>query len=119
VLELAADLRFLDEPAADVGIVAPLVEQHLDGQVAAKVGVAALEDRSHAPFVDLAQDLVAAGIVGPLGRRRPDHGGLGPVVRVAEQDAGNLAERSLERLQHALVRDLLVPTSRHSGRAGV
>jgi hypothetical protein len=64
-----------DEPAADVGIVVPLLEQDLDGQVAAQIGVAALEDRPHAAVADLAQDLVAAGIIGPLGRRRMEHGG--------------------------------------------
>ena len=41
VLQLAGDLRLLDEPAHEVGVVAVLLEQHLDGQVAAEVGVAA------------------------------------------------------------------------------
>ena len=42
MLELAADLRFLDEAADDLGIVVVFLEQDLDGQVAAQVGVAAL-----------------------------------------------------------------------------
>ena len=42
VLELAADLRLLDEPAEDLGVVAVLLQEDLDGQVAAQVGVAAL-----------------------------------------------------------------------------
>jgi hypothetical protein len=44
VLELAADLRLLDEPADHDGIVAEVVPEHLEGDVAAQVGVAALED---------------------------------------------------------------------------
>ena len=55
VLELAADLRLLDEPADHLGVVAVLLQQHLDGQVAAEVDVAALEDRPHAAAGDLAE----------------------------------------------------------------
>ena len=64
VLELAADLRLLDEPADQVGVVAVLVQEDLDGQVAPQVGVAALEDRAHAAAGDLAEELVAASRVG-------------------------------------------------------
>ena len=59
VLQLAADLGLLDEPADEVGLVAVLLQQHLDGQVAAEVGVAALEDGPHAAAGDLAEELVA------------------------------------------------------------
>ena len=41
MLELAADLRLLDESADHLGLVAELLPQHLDGQVTAQVGVVA------------------------------------------------------------------------------
>ncbi len=44
VLELAADLGLLDEAADHVGVVAEVVAQDLERDVAAEVGVAALED---------------------------------------------------------------------------
>ena len=59
MLELAADLRLLDEPADHLGVVAVLLQEDLDGQVAAEVGVAALEDDAHAAAGDLAEELVA------------------------------------------------------------
>ena len=93
MLELAADLRLLDEAADQLGIVVVLFEQDLDGQVAAQVGVAALEDGAHAAAADLAQELVAAGVLGHLGGRGPDHRGLGLGLGVAEQDAGDRADR--------------------------
>ena len=61
VLELAADLGLLDEPADHLGVVAVLLQDDLDGQVAAEVDVPALEDRPHAAAGDLADQLVAAG----------------------------------------------------------
>ena len=48
MLELAADLRLLDEPADHLGLVAVLLPQDLDGQVAAQVGIVPLEDHAHA-----------------------------------------------------------------------
>jgi hypothetical protein len=57
VLQLAADLRLLDEPADEVGLVAVGFEQDLDGEVAAKVGVAPFEDGAHAASGDLAEEL--------------------------------------------------------------
>ena len=60
VLQLAADLRLLDEPAHDLGVALVRLQQHLDGQVAAQVDVAALEDRPHAAAGDLALELVPA-----------------------------------------------------------
>ena len=62
VLELAADLRFLDEAADDVLIAAVPIQQDLQGQVAAQVGVAGLEHDAHAAAGDLTQDLVAPGV---------------------------------------------------------
>ena len=55
MLELAADLRLLDEAVDQVGPVAVLLEQDLDGQVAAEVGVAAPEHGAHAAAGDLAE----------------------------------------------------------------
>ena len=59
MLELAADLRLLDEPADHVGVVAEVLAEHLQGDVAAEVGVAPLEDGAHAAPGDLAVDPVA------------------------------------------------------------
>ncbi len=75
VLELTADLRLLDEPAHQLGLVLVALEQDLDGQVAAQVGVAPLEDRPHPAPGDLAEELVAVAML-----RRRGHligGGLG------------------------------------------
>ena len=59
VLELAADLRLLDEAADHLGTAAEVVAEDLDGNVAADVGVAALEHLAHAAAGDLAVDAVA------------------------------------------------------------
>ena len=53
MLKLAGDLRFLDEPAHQVGVFLVRFEQHLHGEVATQVGVAALEYDPHAPPGDL------------------------------------------------------------------
>ena len=66
VLELAADLRFLDEPSDHVGVVAEILPEHLEGDVAAQVGVAALEHGAHAAAGDLAVDPVADRGVGTV-----------------------------------------------------
>ena len=60
MLQLAADLRLLDEPLLGRGLPGEFGLEHLDGQVAAEVGVAALEDDPHAAAGDLAEELVAA-----------------------------------------------------------
>ena len=54
VLQLAADLRLLDEPPRHLGPVGVLLQQHLDRQVAAQVDVAAAQHRPHAAAGDLA-----------------------------------------------------------------
>ena len=75
VLELAADLRLLDEPADHLGVVAVLLPDHLDGEVPAEVEVAPLEDRAHPAPGELADELVARRLardVGHLGRSGPD-----------------------------------------------
>ena len=72
VLELAADLRLLDEAADHVGVVAEVFAQDLQGHVAAEVGVAALEDGAHAAAGDLAVDPVADRAVVIVAALRPD-----------------------------------------------
>ena len=64
VLELPADLRLLDESPDHLGVVAMFLADHLDGQVAAEVEVAALEDGPHAPASQLADELISRGWVG-------------------------------------------------------
>src|SRR5581483_2732423 len=58
VLQLAADLRLLDEPTEHPRVVAVPLQEDLDGQVAAEVLVAALEDGAHAAAGDLAEEVV-------------------------------------------------------------
>ena len=88
VLQLAGDLGLLDEPADQVGVLAMLLEQDLDGQVAAEVAVAPLDDDAHAAAGDLAEQLEpgkAVGWVGHLGRRGADHRpGAGERLSVAQ-----------------------------------
>ena len=60
VLELPADLGLLDEPADQFGVLAVRLEQDLDRQIAAEVGVSALEDGPHAATGDLTEELVSA-----------------------------------------------------------
>ena len=98
VLELPADLRLLDEAADQVGPMAMLLEQDLDGQVAAEVGIAPLEHGPHRAAGDLAQELHVRGAGrrrGQLGRRRPDHRGLGVAPGVAQQDARGMRRRPI------------------------
>ena len=99
VLQLAADLRLLDEPADQVGVVAEVLAEDLDGHVAAEVGVAALEHGAHAAAGDLAVDPVAESRCRRRSRagrsaRAPRRG------RVAEQDAGHGADRRADRVEH-------------------
>ena len=96
VLELAADLRLLDEAVDHLGAVAMGLEQDLDGEVASQVGVASLEDRPHAAAGDLAQKLEPRGAIGrfgQLGGAGPDQRRLRPGVGVAEQHPGQRAHR--------------------------
>ena len=110
VLELAADLRLLDEPADHLGVVAVLFQDDLDGQVAAEVDVAPLEDRAHPAAGDLAHELVAARIAGEVGHLRragPDElerrsatsrsrtRGTGPIDRSRVVRTPEAAERSV------------------------
>src|SRR5262249_42357555 len=52
LLDLACDLRLLDEPADHGRVVAVPIQQDLDGPVAPQVDVAALEDQPHPPAGD-------------------------------------------------------------------
>ncbi len=54
VLQLSGDLRLLDEPADQLGLIAMLLEQDLDGQVALLSRVAPLMMIAHAAAGDLA-----------------------------------------------------------------
>ena len=96
VLELSADLRLLDEPPDQLGMVAVLIAHHLDGQVAAEVEVAALEDGPHASARQLAHELISRGWVGmpvTLNRSGPDQRSV--IGRLAQMDARRRrAERS-------------------------
>jgi hypothetical protein len=70
VLQLPADLRLLDEPADHLGVVAILVAEDLEGDLAVEVGVAALEHSAHAAAADLAVDPVPRR---RIGRGRAEH----------------------------------------------
>ena len=102
VLELAADLRLLDEPSDHVRIIAEVVAEDLQSHVASEVGVAALEDGAHAAAGDLAVDAIAdRGIVVAVSLRPDDRPGLLAGGRVAEQDAGDGADGCGDRVQDA------------------
>ncbi len=60
MLELAADLSFLHEPANQLRLLAMGFEQDLDGQVTAELAIAAAEDGPHAAAGNLAKELVAS-----------------------------------------------------------
>ncbi len=63
MLELSADLRLLDEPTDHVGLVAVLLTQHFDGQVAPQIGIMPLEDHSHPAAADHAEELQPPGAI--------------------------------------------------------
>ena len=103
VLELAGDLRLLDEPADHLGVVAVLFQEDFDGHVAADVDVAALEHDAHTTAGDLAEELVATRVA-----RRRGHvlgtwqRGPRPVRRaLVEQEAGDRPDRLIERREDA------------------
>ncbi len=98
VLELAADLRLLDEPADHVGIVAEVLAEDLQRDVAPEVGVAALEHGADAAARDLAVDPVARALAGVAAPRAVERR-LGPAVGVAEQDVRHLADARRKGLQ--------------------
>src|SRR4029453_9348520 len=60
MLELPAHLGLLDEPLEDARIAAVLVLKHLQGDVAAELGVVAFQDHADPAVRDLAEDLILA-----------------------------------------------------------
>ncbi len=78
MLKLAADLRLLDEPVDQVRPLAVLVQQDLQREVAAQVGVATSEHRSHPAAGDLAKDLIPTGQAIDHALAVPDNRRLGP-----------------------------------------
>jgi hypothetical protein len=68
VLQPAGQPRLLQEAALQAGAPAQLRAQHLDGQVAAQVGVGGAVDGAHAAAADLLQEAVAAGVGRRVGR---------------------------------------------------
>src|SRR5262249_36217208 len=116
VLELAADLGLLDEPADQRGLVPMRLEEHLDRQLAAQVAVAASEDGPHPAPPDLAEELVAGGTgevrAPPWRRGRNGHGveivegGIGkPDPRKRSGQGGQALEaRAVTRLRRAILR---------------
>ena len=95
MLELAADLRLFDEPTDHLGLVAELLAQHLDRQVATQVGIVPFEDDAHAATADHIEELqplqpVGIGRLGhPGGRRRAPRAR----ARAAEQHVRHPAQR--------------------------
>ncbi len=90
VLKLPADLGLLDEPADQGRVVPVLLQQHLDGQVAAEIGIASLEYRSHAAAGNLAQDLILLSVglaCGNLLRKWAGDRGQIASLRFPQQDA--------------------------------
>src|SRR5262249_51928863 len=102
VLELAADLRLLDEPAHNVGVIAVIVAQHLERDFAAKVWVAAFEDDAHASAGDLAVDAVARGGVFVMAAGSNNRSRGLARRRVAENHARNRPDRLGDRGERAL-----------------
>ncbi len=70
VLQLPADLRLLDEPAHHVGLVVQGLPQHLDGQVAAQVGIVRPEHHAHAAAAQHVEELQSPGTRRRLDGRR-------------------------------------------------
>jgi hypothetical protein len=107
VLQLAADLRLLDEALHDLGALGQLAVEHLHRHVAAEVRVVALEDHAHAAARDLAQQLVvAAPLRHELRRRRAgidDRRGAVLRARVGQQDLGREPRPLAEDGEHGAV----------------
>ena len=66
MLELRADLRLFDEAAGGVGVALVAIEQDLERDFAAELGVARFPHRADAAAGDLAGDLVATDALGEL-----------------------------------------------------
>ena len=100
MLELAADLRLLDEPADRLGRVPVPLQEHLHRQVAAQLAVATDQDGAHATAGDLAEQVQPAGGRRNPGRCRMNDRRRGLLHRrVAEPDPRRLADRIGQRRQ--------------------
>ena len=108
MLQLAADLRLLDEPPHHLGIALVRLQQHLDRQLPAQVDVATLEDRPHAAPGDLALELVPAQagaiLIGHLGRPRHDQR-LAVVEQLAQLDVRGWAGAEIDGRHPARARN--------------
>jgi hypothetical protein len=109
VLELPRDLCLLHEPLHQLRAALVGLQQHLDGDVPAEVGVAALEDRAHAAPRDLPNQLVAAGrLQGRTGGRHLARGrrvnqGERLGLRLAQLDVRDRGQQGAQRLQDTAV----------------
>jgi len=103
VLELAADLRLLQEALHHLRIVGVPGSQHLERHTAAQVLVAPLEDDADAAARDLAEHLVAAVLFGALliGADAQDRRVVFRVV--VQENAGADSGAALDRREDALV----------------
>ena len=112
MLQLPADLRFLDKSLDDFRLVLVSIEQHLDCQISPQIGIAAFENRPHPTASNLAIKTVAAvGVtLRHLGRLR-SHDRVGSFShRIAQHDARHMPQRLAEHLQ-----DAVIPIAEHDG----
>jgi hypothetical protein len=91
VLQPAGDLRLLQEAALQVGAPTKLLAQHLDGQVAAQVGVGGAVDGAHAAAADLLVQLTPPGVGRPAGRASRS----GPAAAVSGGDVDGVGRGSI------------------------
>ena len=107
MLELAANLRLFDEPADHPGLIAELFPKHLDGQVAAQVGIKPPEHDPHPSLADLAEELQSLGPVMICRLRNPERrwrGRTDPEFGAAKQYLRHPAERLGQGSQDARCR---------------
>ena len=88
VLQLAADLRFLDKALQQFGAAGMSLQHDLDSDVTTQVGIAALEDSAHAAAGDLAGQLLLRPAESPdLDAAAPQPAPAGWVVLTASWSA--------------------------------
>ena len=84
----------LDKSTDQLGLVLVRIEQHLDGQVAAEVDIAAPQHGPHAAAGDLAEELIPVGTLGRPGISVDDGMRIGPgPVSISESRRGHGAPR--------------------------
>ncbi len=101
MLQLAADLRLLDEPADHIDVVAEVFAKNFHRDVAAEVGVTSPEDLAHAPACDLAVDAVAHSGIAAAVLVGSNERWLEAVVGVTQEYAGDNSRGSGECVEHA------------------